>query len=93
MSLPDATGTRTEKSSKEDGEILFGTFDKNSTERIEVKITTWKCQDYLDIRIFYTSNGKDFMPTKKGITVNVELIPKLTQALKKATVVLKEIPK
>ena len=90
MTLPDAKGTRTEKPPKEDREILLGTFDKNSTERVEIKLTTWKCQDYIDIRVFYTSNGKDYLPSKKGITLNVEVLPKLMQALEKADKVLKE---
>lgn len=88
MSLPKATGTK--ESSREDGEILLGKFDKNSTERVEIKLTTWKCQDYIDIRVFYTSNGKDFMPSKKGITMNTEILPKLLNALQRASKILKE---
>lgn len=86
--LPDAKGKRAEKPSREDR--VMATFSKNSTEKIEVKIVDWKCQDYLDIRVWYTSNGKDFMPSKKGITLNVEVLPKLMQALEKADKVLKE---
>ena len=88
MSLPRATGTR--ESSRENGEILIASLDKNSTERIEIKLTTWKCQDYIDVRVYYTSNGKEYLPSKKGITLNVEFLPKLMQALEKADKVLKE---
>lgn len=88
MTLPDAKGTRIEKPPKEDR--VIATFEKNSMEKIEVKLVDWKCQDYLDIRVWYTSNGKDFLPSKKGITINVEFLPKLTQALKEAEKILKE---
>ena len=88
MALANAEGTRTEKPSREDR--VIATFEKNSTEKIEVKIVEWKCQDYLDIRVWYTINGKDFLPSKKGITLNIEVLPKLMQALAKADKVLKE---
>lgn len=88
MTLPEARGIRTEKPQKEDR--VIATFDKNSTEKIEVKIVDWKCQDYLDIRIWYTSNGKDFLPSKKGITLNIEFLPRLLNALQDAGKILKE---
>jgi len=84
--LPDANGTK--KPPKQDKEIA--TFEKNAVEEVRVKLVEWKCQDYIDIRVWFNSNGKSVMPTKKGITLNVELVPKLIDALKKAALALKE---
>lgn len=91
MTLPRAEATKTNNLSKEDIEIT--SFSKNSTEKILVKIIEWKCQSYIDIRVWFASNGKDFSPSKKGITLSAGLVPKLIEALQKADKILKESKK
>lgn len=66
---------------------LIDQFHKNSQELVEVHITEWKSQDYVDIRIFYlpdSTKESERQPTKKGICINAELLPKLMKALEKA---------
>lgn len=59
------------------------TIEKNSKEQIHVELTEFKGHDLLGVRVYaQTDNG--WLPTKKGITVNVRLIPELVAALKKA---------
>ena len=88
MNLPNATGTGTKKSSKEDR--VIATFEKNSIEKIMVKMVEWNGQNYIDIRVWYTTNGKEYLPGKKGITLNMELMPRLINALEEAGKALKE---
>jgi len=67
-------------------------FEKNSMEEVRIKISEWKSQEYLDIRVWtnprYEKEGEG-KPTKKGITLNIELLPSLLEALKKADKALK----
>jgi len=72
---------------------LIDQFHKNSSELIEVNISEWKCQKYIDIRIWYLPNPAEpgsEQATKKGITLNLELLPKLMSALEKAKKVLEK---
>ena len=88
MSLPRATGTKKPEKKEKDREIAV--FEKNAVEEVRVKLVNWKDQDYLDVRVWFNSNGDEFFPTKKGLTIGVELIPKFLDALQKADKVLKE---
>jgi hypothetical protein len=62
-------------------------FEKSSYEEVRVDISEWKTQKYLNLRVWinprYEQDGEP-KPTKKGITLNIELLPKLIEALKKA---------
>ncbi|MHA1280832.1 MAG: transcriptional coactivator p15/PC4 family protein [Candidatus Helarchaeota archaeon] len=72
---------------------LIDQFHKNSQELIEIHITKWKAQDYVDIRIWMLPdpvNEKERQPTKKGICINADLLPKLIKALEKAKKVLEK---
>jgi len=66
---------------------LVDQFHKNSSELIEVNISEWKCQRYIDLRIWYLPNPAEpgsQTATKKGICINEELLPRLIKALNKA---------
>lgn len=66
---------------------LIDQFHKNSSEFVEVHISKWKAQDYIDIRIWHLPNPAEpgsQQPTKKGICINSDLLPKLIQGLQKA---------
>lgn len=71
---------------------LIATIEKNSNEEIQVGISEFKGHDLINIRVYTEIEGsKDKVPTKKGITCNVKLIPGLLSALKEAEqVVIKE---
>jgi len=75
---------------------LIDKFHKNSQEVVEIHITQWKAQDYVDIRIWMLPNPvneKERQPTKKGICINAELLPELIKALEKARKVLEKSQK
>lgn len=66
---------------------LIDQFNKNSAEIVKVHVQEWKSQTYFDVRVWYldnpAENGSE-QATKKGLTLNVELLPRLIKALQKA---------
>jgi len=72
---------------------LVDQFHKNSSELIEVNISEWKCQKYIDIRIWYLPNPAEpgsQTATKKGICISEEFLPKLIKSLEKAKKILEK---
>ena len=71
----------------DDKQELIDQFHKNSIELVEINLTEWKSQLYVDIRIFALNNPAERgseVATKKGICISVELLPRLIKALEKA---------
>jgi hypothetical protein len=66
-------------------------FPKNKFQEVRVGIREFKGNDLVDIRIWTNAQGVDQMvPTAKGVTINVHLLPQLLKALMDAEKVLKE---
>ncbi|MQY60392.1 hypothetical protein GH153_00930 [bacterium] len=68
-------------------------FNKNSIEIVKVITQEWKGKEYIDLRIWIMQNPADpgsEKPTQKGLTLDIELLPKLIDALKKAQEALNE---
>jgi len=66
-------------------------FSKNKFQEVRVGIREFKGNDLVDIRIWTISQGADQMvPTAKGVTINVHLLPQLLKALQSAETILKE---
>jgi len=66
-------------------------FSKNKFQEVHVGIREFKGNDLVDIRIWTIAQGADQMvPTAKGVTINVHLLPQLIKALGDAEKVLKE---
>ena len=86
--LPEATGMKKAEKKEKDKEIAV--FTKNALEEVRIKLVTWEGKNYLDVRVWFNNNGNEFFPTKKGLTIGVEFVPKLLDALQKATVALKK---
>ena len=61
-------------------------FDKNAREEIRIKLTNFKGHDLIDIRSWIKpiSSKEEPQPTKKGITIKVEQITELVNALNDA---------
>ena len=49
-------------------------FQKNAGEVVRFSSTNYKGHDLLDIRAYFEDESGTWRPTKKGITVSVELI-------------------
>ena len=67
------------------GNKVISTFPKNSQEEVRTQLTTFKGHDLLDIRVWIKSkDGKEPIPTRKGLTISTKLAPKLKEAIIKA---------
>ena len=58
-------------------------FPKNTLEEVRASLTEFKGRQYIDLRVFYKADDDEFRPTKKGLTLALELIPELEEAVKK----------
>ena len=66
-----------------DEKELVHSFDKSSTEQIQVSLSTFKGKSYVDLRIYYKASDGDYRPTKKGITFSPDLLPELEDSIRK----------
>jgi hypothetical protein len=65
-------------------------FPKNKFQEVRVGIREFKGNDLVDIRIWTVAQGQEQMvPTAKGVTINVQLLPQLLKSLHDAEDVLK----
>ncbi len=61
-------------------------FKKNETEEVRLCRRDYKGKSYLDLRLFFRSAGmNEFKPTRKGLTLPVELAPELERAFQGVT--------
>lgn len=64
---------------------LIATIDRNDRERLQIAVNEYKGKSYLDLRIFYTTDGGDtWRPTQKGVTVAPEGLDTLRDAIDEA---------
>lgn len=54
---------------------------KNSREAIRFRMGVFKGHNFIDMRVFALENGKDPIPTKKGLAVSPQLWPQFREAL------------
>lgn len=77
----------------EDRQQLISQFHKSSIELVRINLSEWKSKPYVDIRIWVLEDPAkpgSAVPTKKGIRLSIDLLPKLIDALNKASRILKE---
>ena len=72
-------------------ERVVKTIERGPTQQIQVRLTTFRGREYLDLRNFYLDEeSAEWKPTKKGIAVPVELYDELMAALTEAGEALKK---
>lgn len=55
---------------------------EGTTGIIRVARSEYKGKDLVDVRLFYLDKETgEYMPTRKGISITIDLIPKVIQAL------------
>lgn len=54
---------------------------KSAIERIHVGVSEYKGKQYADMRVFFETDGGEWAPTKKGLTVAPAPLPELIAAL------------
>ncbi len=63
--------------------------DKNTIEKIKISLNEFRGSSFVDIRIFYNFSENeipDFRPTRKGITIPMDLAQELKEGIDKALV-------
>jgi len=72
-------------------EKLISKFEKNASEEVWVQLREFRGHQLLDIRVHYRPDeGGDARPTKKGISVSINLIPKVLKAIQDSLSALQE---
>jgi hypothetical protein len=56
-------------------------FRKNSSEEVRATISEFKGADYASIRVYYEAEPGLWRPTKKGLTIAVDLLDELERAV------------
>lgn len=56
-------------------------FSKNSLEEVRAFVSEYKKRNYINLRVFYKAHDGEMRPTPKGITISVDLIEELVQAV------------
>ena len=64
---------------------ILATIARNATEQLQISINSYKEKQYLDLRIYYTTDeGETWLPTKKGVTVSPDNLQTLKDAVEEA---------
>jgi hypothetical protein len=69
---------------------LIHAFPKNPLEEIRVSLTEFKKKPYIDFRVYYKGDDGEYHPSKKGLTLSLDLFPDLLEAVEKAKKLLGE---
>lgn len=56
-------------------------FPKSRFEQVRAYVSEYKKRDYISLRVFYEADDGELRPTPKGITISVDLIDELVQAV------------
>ena len=59
------------------------TFDKSEKNQIKVRESTFKDKEYIDIRVFNKNRDGEFIPTKKGVTLQKDMMKEVIKGLVK----------
>ena len=71
---------------------VIHSFQKNPEEEVRLTLREYKERQYLDLRLWYQpSNGGDYLPTKKGLTLSLEYLPELKKGFERASKVSAEM--
>ena len=57
------------------------TFDKSKSEEVRASLSAWRGRTRGDTRVFATNGEGEIVPTKKGVSVSVEDLPRLREAV------------
>ncbi len=61
---------------------VISQFTKNAVEEVRVSLTEYRGHKLIDLRVYYEPrDGGERLPSKKGLTISVELFPELKKAL------------
>jgi hypothetical protein len=68
---------------------ILAVIPRSATEQLQISISTYKGNKYLNMRIFYTmDDGQNWLPTKKGVTFGKDALNELQDAVERAKEIL-----
>ena len=75
------------------GPIIIATLRRNARERLRLALDTYQGHDLVDLRIVTQLNEAtgDWIPTRKGVCINVASLPALAQAFRDAEIKAREL--
>jgi len=62
---------------------IIHSFPKNPLEEVRASLTTFKGKQYVDLRIYYKGDDGEYHPSKKGLTLSLDLFGELEEAVGK----------
>lgn len=66
-------------------EKVIHEISKNPSESVRVVLGEYHGKDIINVRVYFQPEGEErWIPTKKGVTLSVESIPELREAIEKA---------
>ena len=72
-------------------EKLLSTLPKNNFEEVRAALTEYKGTQLFDLRVYTNKQGEpEKVPTKKGISVNVKMLPDLAKVISAACLEARE---
>jgi len=60
---------------------LIEQFEKNATEVVRVSLTEYRGRKLVDIRVYYSDSEGQYRPTKKGVSLSVDVYPDFKRAM------------
>jgi hypothetical protein len=60
---------------------LIAQFEKNATEVVRVSLTEYRGRKLVDVRVHYTDDEGQYRPTKKGVSLSVDVYPDFKRAM------------
>ena len=60
---------------------LIAQFEKNATEVVRVSLTEYRGRKLVDVRVYYSDGEGQYHPTKKGVSLSVDVYPDFKRAL------------
>jgi len=69
---------------------LVSKFRKNAFEEIQISVKEFQGRQLIDIRIFAGARGQETKPTKKGVSIPIELYDEFGKAIDNLEEILEE---
>ena len=69
---------------------LIAQFEKNATEVVRVSLTEYRGRKLVDVRVYYSDDEGQYHPTKKGVSLSVDVYPDFKRALMELEKILLE---
>lgn len=65
-----------------DSDRVLHRFKKNAFEEVRATITSYRGEEYASLRAYYEAEPGVWRPTKKGLTLSLDLLDELEAAVK-----------